>query len=58
MTFADRHADQARPEERRVSQMLARGRQQFDEVCMLDMLNPVEALACPEGCAEYEPFAA
>jgi len=46
------------PEERRVSQMLARGRQQFDEVCALDMLNPVEAVASPEACSEYEPFAA
>ncbi|OIQ23719.1 MAG: hypothetical protein BM562_18510 [Alphaproteobacteria bacterium MedPE-SWcel] len=46
------------PEERRIAQMLARGRQQFDEVCMLDMLNPVEAVASPEGCSEYEPFAA
>ncbi|MDT0683577.1 hypothetical protein RM543_12845 [Roseicyclus sp. F158] len=46
------------PEERRVAQMLARGRQQFHEVCMLDMLNPVEAVASPEACSEYEPFAA
>ena len=46
------------PEERRIMQMLVRGRQQFDEVCMLDMLNPVEAVASPEDCSEYGPFAA
>ena len=40
-------------------QMLLRGRQQFYEVCMLDMLNPVEdVVASPEACSGYEPFAA
>lgn len=46
------------PEARRVVQMLARGRQQLHEVCMLDMLNPADASASPEGCSGYEPFAA
>ncbi|WP_417818828.1 hypothetical protein [Tritonibacter scottomollicae] len=47
------------PEGLRIMQMLVRGRQQFDEVCMLDMLNPVEVLvASPEACSGYEPFAA
>jgi len=46
------------PEERRVAQMLAHGRQQFDEVCMLDMLNPIDAVASPEAFTGYEPFAA
>ena len=46
------------PEALRVAQMLARGRQQFHEVCMLDMLNPVEAVTSPETYCEHEPFAA
>ncbi|GHH05734.1 hypothetical protein [Pseudodonghicola xiamenensis] len=31
------------PEARRISQLLARARQQFDELCDLDMLNGLEA---------------
>jgi hypothetical protein len=46
------------PEALRVAQMLARGRQQFDEVCMLDMLNPADTAASLEDCFDYEPFAA
>ncbi|WP_420003052.1 hypothetical protein [Arenibacterium sp. LLYu02] len=46
------------PEERRVEQMLARGRQQFDEVCTLDMLNSIEPVTFPEVGSESEPFAA
>ena len=46
------------PEERRVAQMLARGWQQFHEVCMLDMLSSADAAASPEDCSGYEPFAA
>lgn len=47
------------PEGLRIMQMLVRGRQQFYEVCMLDMLNPVEdVVASPEACSGYEPFAA
>ncbi|OCX66868.1 hypothetical protein BFP70_04120 [Thioclava sp. SK-1] len=46
------------PEGRRISQMLARGRQQFDEICMLEMLNPVEALVSSTASHEDEPFAA
>ena len=46
------------PEGLRVAQMLARGWQQFDEVCMLDMLHPADTAASQENCFDYEPFAA
>lgn len=46
------------PEGLRISQMLMRGRQQFDEICTLDMLNPFDAMVSPEDCSGYAPFAA
>ena len=46
------------PEALRVAQMLARGQQQFEEICNLDMLDPIDAVASPEAFTGYEPFAA
>lgn len=46
------------PEGRRISQMLSRGRQQFDEVCTLDMLSPADTETIPQGRSELGLFAA
>ncbi len=38
--------------------MLARARQQFEEVCALDMLNSADAVTSPDSFSEAERFAA